>query len=91
MLSYIYIGKVQNLERNATQLLKTADIYQLDNLKGRDYCVVVLFLKLYLEHFLFKRMQSKVFIYILDSDLIFGIRLILIYLTLNAYLLNLPY
>ena len=34
MLLFIYTGKIQNLNTWAVELLKAADIYQLDNLKG---------------------------------------------------------
>ena len=34
MLLFIYSGKVNDLEGNAVNLLKAADQYQIDNLKG---------------------------------------------------------
>jgi hypothetical protein len=34
MLFFIYSGKIVNLEKNAIELLKASDVYQIDNLKG---------------------------------------------------------
>ena len=37
MLLFVYTGKTQNLDALAVELLKAADIYQLDNLKGLSF------------------------------------------------------
>ncbi len=35
MISYIYAGVLDNIENNATELYKAADLYQIDGLKGK--------------------------------------------------------
>jgi len=44
MLLFIYSGKVKNLVAHAIELLKAADIYQLDNLKGHYLLIFKLIL-----------------------------------------------
>ena len=35
MVSYIYDGRLENLEENAIEIFKAADLYQVDGLTGK--------------------------------------------------------
>ena len=43
VVKFIYCGKLDKLGENAAELFKAADMYQMDNLKGKNYTSQIIF------------------------------------------------